>query len=120
MLKAAGIRVYTWREGDLPTLAEVRSTMAAELAPAQAETKATSSRPMPLIPVADIEEVLAEGDQFSYDTALEPVPSGFYDEEVDSVRGQLAAQLIQPSSACANSRASKVCRSSTFSPTPMK
>ncbi|WP_425261683.1 DUF2726 domain-containing protein [Rubrivivax sp. RP6-9] len=90
VLKAAGIRVYTWREGDLPSLAEVRSTMAAELAPAQAEPKTTNSRPMPLIPVADIEEVLAEGDQFSYDTALEPVPSGFYEEEGDSVRGQLA------------------------------
>ena len=45
---------------------------------------------MPLIPVADIEEVLADGDLASYDTGMEPVPSGFYDEELDSVRGQLS------------------------------
>lgn len=93
VLKAAGIRVFTWREGDLPSLAEVRSVLGAELAPQQAsaETKATASRPMPLIPVADIQELLAEGDQMAYDAAMEPVPSGFYEEEgADSVRGQLA------------------------------
>jgi hypothetical protein len=90
VLKAAGIRVYTWREGDLPTLAEVRNVLGNELLPmASPEPKATASRPMPLIPIADIEEVLADGDQLAYDQALEPVPSGFYDE-VDSVRGQLA------------------------------
>lgn len=93
VLKAAGIRVFTWREGDLPSLAEVRSVLGAELAPQQAsqETKATASRPMPLIPVADIQELLAEGDQMAYDAAMEPVPSGFYEEEAaDSVRGHLA------------------------------
>jgi len=92
VLKAAGIRVFTWREGDLPSLAEVRNVLGNELAPPTTSTehKATASRPMPLIPIADIEEVLAEGDQLAYDQAMEPVPSGFYDEEVDSVRGQLA------------------------------
>jgi hypothetical protein len=43
---------------------------------------------MPLIPVPEIEEVLAEGDLAAYD-GLEPVPSGFY-EDLDSVRGQLS------------------------------
>ncbi|MFY9512798.1 MAG: DUF2726 domain-containing protein [Rubrivivax sp.] len=93
VLKAAGIRVFTWREGDLPTLSEVRSVLGSELAPQQAaqDSKTTSSRPMPLIPVADIQELLAEGDQAAYDAAMEPVPSGFYEEEsADSVRGQLA------------------------------
>lgn len=92
VLRAAGIRVFTWREGDLPSLAEVRTALSAELAPASTEVKTTPlrSRSGPLIPIADIEEVLAEGDQLSYDAANEPVPSGFYDEEADSVRGQLA------------------------------
>lgn len=94
VLKAAGVRVYTWREGDLPALAEVRSVLGAELAPAAEAPKATASRPMPLIPVADIEEVLAEGDQLAYDTSMEPVPSGFFEDmdADDSVRGQLAAR----------------------------
>ena len=53
-----------------------------QLAPAQAETKAASSRPMPLIPVAEMEEILAEGDAAlaHNDAVMEPVPSTFYDE----------------------------------------
>lgn len=87
VLKAAGIRVYTWREGQMPSLAEVRSSLAADLMPPEPPTKATASRPMPLIPVADIEEVLADGDQVAYD--MEPVPSGFYEEQ-EPMRAQLA------------------------------
>jgi hypothetical protein len=89
VLKAAGIRVYTWREGQLPTLAELRSSMAADLAPPEPPAKAANSKPMPLIPVADMHEVLAEGDLASYDGGMEPVPSGFYDD-LESVRGQLS------------------------------
>ncbi len=89
VLKAAGIRVYTWREGQLPSMAEIRNSIAVDLAPPEPASKATASRPMPLIPVADIEEVLAEGDLASYDNGMEPVPSGFYDD-LDSVRGQLS------------------------------
>lgn len=91
VLKAAGIRVFTWREGDLPTLAEVRHHVATELMPmAEAPRAPTPSRPAPLIPVAHIEEVLAEGDA-AYDTSMEPVPSTFFDDSrIDSVRGQLA------------------------------
>lgn len=92
VLKAAGIRVYTWYEGDLPTVAEIRSLVGAELAPSSAAPKGLpTTRPMPLIPVAEIEEVLAEGDHASYDAGMEPVPSGFYDE-ADSVRGALGAR----------------------------
>lgn len=86
VLKAAGVRVYTWREGALPSMADIRTSVAADLAPPEA--KPTASKPMPLIPVPEIEEVLAEGDLAAYD-GLEPVPSGFY-EDLDSVRGQLS------------------------------
>jgi len=88
VLKAAGVRVHVWREGDLPTLAQVRNTLGAELA-AEPVGRSTASRPMPLIPVPEIEEVLLAGDQVAYDTAMEPVPSAFFDE-LDSERGQLA------------------------------
>lgn len=89
VLKAAGVRVFTWREGELPSLPEIRSGLATELMPPENAPRATSSRPAPLIPVGDIEEVLADGDAASYDTGMEPVPSGFY-EEAESVRGELA------------------------------
>ncbi len=82
VLKAAGIRVHVWREGDLPTLAEVRTVLGAELgSPAanDAVQKPTGSRPMPLIPVAEIEEILADGDMALRD-AMEPVPSAFFED----------------------------------------
>ncbi len=87
VLKAAGVRVYTWREGAMPSIAEIRNGIAADLAPPE-PVRPSASKPMPLIPVPEIEEVLAEGDLAQYD-GLEPVPSGFYDD-LDSVRGQLS------------------------------
>jgi hypothetical protein len=87
VLRAANIRVHEWREGQLPTVTEVRHAMAHVLQPARPGIKSsggTSSKPMPLIPVAEIEEVLSEGDraaaEAAFDPAMEPVPSGFYDE----------------------------------------
>jgi Protein of unknown function (DUF2726) len=82
VLKAAGIRVHVWREGDLPSLAEVRTVLGADLtqrAAAETGQRATNSRPMPLIPVAEIEEILADGDHAVRD-AMEPVPSAFFED----------------------------------------
>lgn len=87
VLRAANIRAHEWREGQLPSVSEVRHTMAHVLAPAKPGLKPalpTISRPMPLIPVADIEDALSDGDraavEAAFDPAMEPVPSGFYDE----------------------------------------
>lgn len=88
VLKSAGIRVHVWREGALPTLSAVRSTLGAELAAGPAPAKPTPSRPMPLIPVPDIEELLAHGDRQSYDNDMEPVPSAFF-EELEPANRQL-------------------------------
>ena len=79
VLKAAGIRVYVWREGSLPTASQVRALLGAELAPASV-ARPTSSRPMPLIPIAEMEEILAEGDLSVQDPSMEPVPSAFFDD----------------------------------------
>jgi Protein of unknown function (DUF2726) len=82
VLKAAGIRVHVWREGDLPGLSEVRTVLGADLtqrAAAETGQKSTNSRPMPLIPVAEIEEILADGDHAVRD-AMEPVPSAFFED----------------------------------------
>lgn len=79
VLKSAGIRVYVWREGSLPTASQVRALLGAELAPALV-AKPINSRPMPLIPIAEMEEILAVGDNAMHDAAMEPVPSAFFDE----------------------------------------
>jgi Protein of unknown function (DUF2726) len=85
VLRKAGVHVLTWREDALPSASEVRHAMTAVVggAAAVAKAAATSSRPMPLIPVADISEVLADGDaafNAQLDPSMEPVPSAFFEE----------------------------------------
>lgn len=85
VLRAAGVPVLVWYENELPALNEVRALLGAALhvdVPAS-----TASRPMPLIPVPEIEELLADGD--SAVMAMEPVPSAFIDdlELVPATRG---------------------------------
>jgi hypothetical protein len=84
VLRAAGVHVFTWREGELPSAVEVRSALIRLVSPADAQAKPVNSRPMPLIPVADIAEVLAEGDraamEAAFDPNMEPVPSSFFED----------------------------------------
>lgn len=84
VLRAAGIQVHVWREGELPSLTHVRGSLSALAGPAAAGIKASPSRPMPLIPVAEMSEILADGDraaqEAAMDASMEPVPSGFYDD----------------------------------------
>ena len=81
VLRAAGVAVYEWNEDDVPGVAEVRDLFGgAAKTPrkeAPAEVDQTGRR---LIPVAEIQEVLAQGDVTDYGQ-LEPVPSGFYEDE---------------------------------------
>jgi hypothetical protein len=81
VLRAAGVVVYEWNEDDLPSIAEVRDLFAANGVDRDTPTKidAVGRR---LIPVAEISEVLAEGDATDYGQ-LEPVPSAFYDDQDD-------------------------------------
>lgn len=83
VLQAAGVQVLTWREGSLPSPQNVRNALAPLLVrdkPAAAP-KPSGSQPMPLIPVPEMEEILAEGDRLAAEgDALEPVPSGFFDD----------------------------------------
>lgn len=81
VLKAAGIEVQVWSEDRLPTASEVRSLLGSVLErSAGTQPKAASSRPMPLIPVAEMEELLLHGDAAAQDTSYEPVPSAFFDD----------------------------------------
>lgn len=87
VLKAAGISVYVWGENNLPSAADVRSLLGADLeraaaaqTPAAAQPKPVRSQPMPLNSAADLERLLAEGDRAALDASMEPVPSAFFDE----------------------------------------
>jgi hypothetical protein len=85
VLRAAGIQVHVWREGELPGLAEVRSLFANVLGPVAAPAaKPASSRPMPLTPLPDVSESLVAGDraarEAALDASMEPVPSAFFEE----------------------------------------
>ncbi len=98
VLRGAGIGVVAWYEDRLPTAAEARKRLGSEMATVAARrgrvlnTQGTASRPMPLIPVAEIEAVLNDGDA-AYDTAMEPVPSAFFDDLDTPPRARAAARL---------------------------
>ena len=82
LLRKAGIKVLSWQADALPDVALARHQLLPLLtgqAPGrEAAQPASSSRPMPLIPVA---EILAEGDQQQHDdTTMEPVPSALFDD----------------------------------------
>jgi hypothetical protein len=84
VLRSAGIQVFTWREGELPGAGEVRALMARLVGPTEGAHKPTASRPMPLIPVPEMAELLADGDraamEAAFDASMEPVPSAFFEE----------------------------------------
>lgn len=92
VLRAAGIPVHVWHQDRLPNLADVRAQLDALLthnrqrAVGEPAAWSSTSRPMPLIPVPDITEVLAEGDALAAHAELQdPVASGFFDDlEMDN------------------------------------
>lgn len=85
LLRKSGIKVLSWQEDALPDVSMARHQLL-PLLTASASTRsatqdqnrepAASSRPMPLIPVA---EILAEGDN-EHEDAMEPVPSALFDD----------------------------------------
>jgi hypothetical protein len=83
VLREAGVRVVTWREGELPSAIEVRHSFNAVLASVGAKRFAPSG-PTPLIPVPEIAEILADGDRAAaeahFEPGMEPVASAFLDE----------------------------------------
>ena len=81
VLRAAHINVLTWSEATLPSVAEVRTQMAPLLQDGPNGAMALNgTRPMGLLPVAEMEEILAHGDALAHDTAMEPVSSTLFDD----------------------------------------
>lgn len=79
VLAAAGVKVHEWNEDDIPSVADVRELFRSRHATEQSPDKVDPSTGRRLIPVAEIQEILAEGDTTDYGQ-LEPVPSGFYED----------------------------------------
>jgi hypothetical protein len=91
VLRHAGVQVVVWRAGELPDAQAARAAIAPLLQPGGAVREAQRSGPMPLIPVAEIEEI-AEDDQafaatvygprheYERDPEHEPVSSDYFDD----------------------------------------
>jgi len=78
ILRAAEVTVHEWNEDALPTVAEARALFNTRAIRAEEELAVTRGG-RALLPVAEIQEMLAEGDATDYGR-LEPVPSGFFDD----------------------------------------
>ena len=91
VLRAAGVTVHEWNEDELPSVAEARDCFipkAASTAAAEAAAPVTAGG-RTLLPVAEIQELLADGDTTDYGQ-LEPVPSGFFEDEDPRLARQAA------------------------------
>ena len=80
VLRAAGVTVHEWNEDELPSVLEARDLFFPKAAVAVEEAAAVTPGGRTLLPVAEIQELLAEGDTTDYGQ-LEPVPSGFFEDE---------------------------------------
>jgi len=84
VLTSAGVPVLTWKEGGLPSLAEMRLQIAPLIGANTVTTPETVSRPVPLDSPPALAQVLAAGDraaaQADVDESHEPVPSAFLEE----------------------------------------
>jgi hypothetical protein len=88
VLRAAGVTVHEWNEDELPTVAEAREMLFPKAGTADAAA-VVSPGGRTLIPVAEIQELLADGDATDYGQ-LEPVPSGFFEDEDPRLARQAA------------------------------
>ena len=80
VLRAAGVTVYEWNEDHLPSVSEARALFFPKAGAAAADEVAVMKGGRAMIPVAEIQELLADGDTTDYGQ-LEPVPSAFFDDE---------------------------------------
>ncbi len=88
VLRAAGVQVLEWDEDALPDVAVARENFIPKSDAKEAPSKIDAGGRR-LLPVPEINEVLAQGDATDYGQ-LEPVPSAFYDD-LDEPRSTLQA-----------------------------
>jgi hypothetical protein len=85
VVQAAGIPVHVWTEGALPSVTEARAMLRPRstdhTSDAGDEWTQLDPNGHPMIPVPDIKEMLAQGDDaFANDPLHDPVASGFFDD----------------------------------------
>jgi hypothetical protein len=76
VLQAAGVPVHVWRESALPSVVEARQLFI----PKQGDETLVDRSGRHMLPVPDIQELLAAGDDVDYNGQQEPVPSTFFDD----------------------------------------
>jgi len=89
VLRAAGVTVHEWNEDDVPSVAEARELFFPKASVAAADEVAVTPGGRAMIPVAEIQELLAHGDTTDYGQ-LEPVPSAFFEDEDPRLARQAA------------------------------
>lgn len=80
VLEAAGIPVHVWSETSLPTPAEARKALLPKAGPLEEEGMVLAPSGRAVLPVPEIEELLASGDAFAQANAPDPVSSGYFDD----------------------------------------
>jgi Protein of unknown function (DUF2726) len=78
VLKAASVPVHAWQDAALPALREVRLMFASNLRDEASALPESDDRR--LLPLPEIHEMLADGDQYHLHHKQEPVSSGFFDD----------------------------------------
>ena len=89
VLRAAGVTVHEWNEDDLPSVAAARALFFPKASAAAANEVAVTPGGRAMIPVAEIQELLADGDTTDYGQ-LEPVPSAFFEDQDPRLARQAA------------------------------
>jgi hypothetical protein len=82
VVQAAGIPVHVWAEGSMPGVLEARALFKPRPATDSGEEwTQVGAQGQRLIPIPDIQEMLAEGDDaYANDPLHDPVASGFFDD----------------------------------------
>ncbi len=89
VLRAAGVPVHEWNEDDLPSIVQARELFISKATTAIGEEVAVSPGGRTMLPIAEIQELLADGDATDYGQ-LEPVPSGFFEDQDPRLARQAA------------------------------
>ena len=93
VLRAANIAVHSWQADALPTPVEVRALFIAHNADADAEeTPAMTAGGKTILPVPEMREMLAAGDEAAAaNPQFDPVSSGYFDD-LEAIRSPASAR----------------------------
>lgn len=92
VLRAAGIAVHSWNADALPSASEVRSLFIPQAERDAEDAQAMTAGGKPILPVPEMLEVLAVGDETALASPqFDPVSSGYFDD-LDAIGSGTAAR----------------------------